>query len=325
MNNDLINYIYNDKYEKRTISVDGSYLKTIKKLHNDGLKYPSKEYNNYTNSLISGIYDVDKKIIINYNLSINKNERESFIEQLNYIRRGDTLIFDRGYYSENMINVLNNKKVNYVFRIKNSCLISKNLILNNQTFVIYKKENYNYKVVNYTIKNESNESEESENYFLLTNLINLSVEELKNIYWKRWSIETHFKEAKYTTSLGNLNCKTLNNLLKEINIHNYVYILYYSFQYYIKSDIKNDFKNYDFNNKLGFEIFINDILFILIYKRKYKKEILDIIKILPKTYKHNNKNRHFDRISKIKVSKWYFRPEKYKKNTIKNNPKSKIL
>jgi hypothetical protein len=37
-------------------------------------------------------------------------------------------------------------------------------------------------------------------------------------------------------SLNELKCKSLNNLLKEINIHNHVYILYYYFYSYIKKN-----------------------------------------------------------------------------------------
>ena len=29
LNNDLLNYIYKNKYEKRVLAVDGSYLKTL--------------------------------------------------------------------------------------------------------------------------------------------------------------------------------------------------------------------------------------------------------------------------------------------------------
>jgi hypothetical protein len=305
LNNQLLNNIYNNKYEKRILSVDGSYLKTLKNLKNDGLKFPGKNYNNYTNSIISGLYDVDKKIIINYNHSINKNEREAFIDQLKYVKRGDILIFDRGYYSEEIINILNNNKIDYVFRVIKSILSVKYLIKNNLKEYTYFKNNKYYKIVNYKIDNPK-DSKDSNDYYILTSLINLNIDELKNIYWKRWSIETHFKEAKYTTSLSNLNCKSLNNLLKDINMHNFVYILYYYFYNFIKTDCKS----YELNHKLGLEIFINDILFILIYKKKYKNEIIKIIKILPKTYKHLKTDRHFTRISKIKVSKWYINHEK---------------
>ena len=82
---------------------------------------------------------------------------------------------------------------------------------------------------------------------------------------------------------------------------------------YFYDCIKDNNVNYELNHKLSLEFFIDDILFILIYKKKYKKEILKLIKILPKTYKHIKKNIHYERISIIQVSKWYIRPERNRK------------
>ena len=56
----------------------------------------------------------------------------------------------------------------------------------------------------------------------------------------------------------------------------------------------------------------------MIEKKKYKDYILIILKIIPKAYKHKEE-RHFERISIIKVSKWYIKPKKNKYNLKKNN------
>jgi len=323
LNNDLLNYIYKNKYEKRVLAVDGSYLKTLSILNNDNLKFSSKK-NNYISSIIGGLYDVDKKIIINYNHTTSVNERKNFEEQLKYVRKGDTLLFDRGYYSEYLINILNKNHINYLFRMKNNILCSKYIIKNNLNEYIYKDENkFFYKIVNYKInnkndkeykkeKNNTNKKEKKDKkiiddeYYILTNLIDLNIDDIKNLYAKRWTIETHFKEAKYTTSLNEINSKNINNLLKEIRIHNLVYILYY--YYYNCFKDKLNFK-YEFNNKLSLEFFIRDILYILIYKKKYKKDIIKITDILPIIYRQR-KNRHFIRESKRKVSIWYIKREK---------------
>ena len=313
LNNDLLNHIYEDNTIKRVLAVDGSHLKTSKVLNKNGLKFSSKK-DNYTTSIISGLYDVDKKIIINYNHSTLKDERKCFIEQLKYVRKNDTLLFDRGYYSEQLINILNNKNVDYIFRMKKKISKIKYLKENNLNEYIYIINNNKYKIVNYKIHDEGEE------YFLLTSLIHKDLEELKILYKKRWRIETHFKEAKCTTSLNEINIKSLDKLLKEIKIHNYVYILYYYFNYCIEDIAINE--KYELNHKLSLEIFVEDILFIMIYKKKIKKYILYIIDILPKTYKHKE-NRHFNRESIIKFSKWYFRDEDNRKSRRKS--KTKIL
>jgi hypothetical protein len=306
LNNDLINHIYKDKFEKRVLAIDGSYLKGLKKLSNDGLKF-SSDKENYTNSIISGLYDVNKKIIINYKHSILMDERKCFKEQLKYVRKGDTLLFDRGYYSEDLMNTLDNKKIDYIFRLKKNLNIVNFLKDNNLNEYIYTVNNKNYKIVNYKVH------EDGEEYYLLTTLLNKNLEELKDLYKKRWSIETHFKEAKYTTSLKELNSKSLDEFLKEINMHNYVYILYYYFNYCIKDNFIDD--KYELNHKLSLEIFIEEILFILIYKRKIVNYILDIIDILPKTYKQE-KDRHYERVSKRSVTKWYNNKKSVKTKTL---------
>lgn len=300
LNNDLLNHIYKDKSEKRVIAVDGSYLKSLKKLNNDGLKYSSNK-ENYTYSIINGLYDIDKKIIINYNHSISLNERKCFKEQLKYVRKGDTLLFDRGYYSDDLRIMLNNKKIDYIFRMKKNFKKLSYLKDNNLNEYIFTINNY--KIVNYKIHDKG------EDYFLLTSLVNKNIEELKDLYKKRWSIETHFKEAKYTTSMKNLNSKSLDNFLKEINMHNYVYILYYYFIDCFKDTVIDT--KYELNNKISLEIFIEEILFILIYKKKINNYILKIINILPKTYKQK-KDRHYERLSKRTVSNWYSNKKTFK-------------
>lgn len=301
LNNSLLKHIYKDKNEKRILAVDGSFLKGLKSLNSDGFKFSSKS-ENYTKSIIGGLYDVNKKIIINYNHTKSVNERINFKEQLKYVRKGDTILFDRGYHCNDLVKELNDKKIKYIFRIKKSYLDCKYLVDNN--LYIYEKNNYKYKVVNYKI------NDNGEDYYILTNLIFSSIDEIKNLYKKRWTIETHYKEAKDTTSLEYLNSKNIDNFTKDIQMHNFIYILYYAFKNYLKEDMS--FKN-NLNNKLGLEFFIKDILYILIYKKKLNNNILNIINILPITYTHEEE-RHFPRISKRKFSKWHYKKDEKNEN-----------
>lgn len=107
-------------------------------------------------------------------------------------------------------------------------------------------------------------------------------------------------------------------------MHNYVYILYYYFNYCIKDEYVGN--TCELNNKLSLEIFIEDILSILIYKKNISKNLLKIIQILPKTYKHT-KIRYFERVFKREVTKWYCRREKYikKSKQIKFEDNKKII
>ena len=81
--------------------------------------------------------------------------------------------------------------------------------------------------------------------------------------------------------------------------HNFIYILYHHFNN-ITNIISNN-ENYRLNNKLCTEIFAHDILYVVLYKRKFIKPILDIIEILPKTY-IPKEDRHYERISTRTIS-----------------------
>lgn len=149
LNKNILNVIYK-KNEPRIIAVDGTNLKCLKSLHDDGVKYASTN-ETYTHMLISGIYDINSKIVINYNHSLTLNERDAFIEQLSYINKGDTLIFDRGYYSYELMTILKEKQINYIFRVKKTLKFVKKMIALHQEELYITHDN---KVVTYTIYDE---------------------------------------------------------------------------------------------------------------------------------------------------------------------------
>ena len=157
------------------------------------------------------LYDINNKIPINYFLIKTRNEREAFRNQIKYLRSGDIVIFDRGYYSYDIVEKLEIIDVNYIFRLKSSKKEVKFMKKNNIIDHSFINKNINNRIINYRVDNSEDE------YYLLTNL-SYSIDELKNLYWKRWKVEIHFKESKYNLSLKTINLKTENSLLQEIYI-----------------------------------------------------------------------------------------------------------
>ena len=317
LNNYLINIIYKNN-KPRLIGVDGSSLDLYKNFKKYGYRYASNK-ETYCKGYLSCLFYIENKIPINYHLSKNIDERESLINQLKYINKNDTLIMDRGYYSDNLLKILNNLGINYIFRLKTNFNIVKNLENNDYTFT---EDNIEKRVIKYTIKNED--------YYLLTNLFNKTIEELKENYWSRWEIEINFKKTKYNLSLNNIKSKNENSLKQEIYINNLAFILYY----FLKIDKividkdNNDIKKYKINDKTGIYIFIEKISYIIINNRltlnKYNliNKYLDIIK--------NNKfyiikNRNFKRQSVIKKSLWYFKSEFNNSFIYKSKKERKLL
>jgi len=162
-------------------------------------------------------------------------------------------------------------------------------------------KNINNRIVNYRV----NDSEED--YFLITNLTS-SIDALKELYWKRWKVEIHFKESKYNLSLNTINLKTENSLLQEIYIHNLIFILYY----YFKLDVDNPIlkSKYKINNKTGIKIFSENIIYLFIYNKITNKcfekinRFLSII-ILNNVFIPINKNK-YERKRIRPYGNWYY-------------------
>lgn len=300
INNSFINYIYENIKKPRIIAVDGSFLNLYKSFDKYGYEYAS-DNKSYCKAIISCLYDIENKIPINYYLFKKRDERDAFKEQIKYLRKGDTVIFDRGYFSYDIIDILNKKSINYIFRLKYNKKEVQLMKNNNLNEYIFKNKNIDFKVVNYRVKDSD------EDYYLFTNLIYKSIDDLKDLYWKRWKVELHFKESKYNLSLNNINLKTENSLKQEIYIHNLLFILYY----FLNIDNNNLIKTkYKINNKTGIKIFSENIIYLLIFQKLTNscfqkiKKFFDLI-LINVIYIAEIRSK-FERKRKRPYGKWYF-------------------
>ena len=94
---------------------------------------------------MSSLFDIDKKIPINYHISESLNERELLILQLDYVNKGDTLIMDGGYYSKKLIDILIDRKINFIFRSPSSNLFVQSYNNDNKKFIICSDNDKNIK------------------------------------------------------------------------------------------------------------------------------------------------------------------------------------
>lgn len=77
------------------------------------------------------------------------------------------------------------------------------------------------KIIKYTKNNKDYKLITDIKDYSIFNLLVLwtSIEKLSNIYWKRWTVETNFKEIKFKCSLNDQNVNsevTLNNKIKTL-------------------------------------------------------------------------------------------------------------
>lgn len=324
LNNKLLSHIYDNPNERRYIAVDGSQLNISKKLSKSGI--PLSKSKDYCTGYISCLYDVNKKIPLNYNFSDNKNERQLLIEQLDYVNKNDVLILDRGYYSKNLVKILNEKGIHYIFRLKeNSTLNNENNIIpeyedlenkiidekdNKNKNYIMKKEikinnkKYSINVVKYTINNNS--------YYLASDLTgeNFTVDKFKELYHDRWSIEVHFRFMKYVTSANNLKSKNKLFILQDLAIIQTIYIITSYIKFLlseVNKKIKKINKNYEISTKDCIDHVLNKILYQMIFKKSTKKVKLIInkeLEIIAKTIYYNVEDRHYEHVRIFPSTKW---------------------
>jgi len=300
INDSFINNIFNNDKKQRIYGVDGSFINLFKNFEKYDFCYSSTN-NSYCQGIISCLYDIENKIPINYFLLKTRNEREAFRNQIKYLKSGDIVIFDRGYYSYDIIEKLELIGVNYIFRLKSNKKEVQYMKKNNIIDYSFINKNINNRIVNYRIDNSEDD------YYLLTNL-KKTIDELKDLYWKRWQVEIHFKESKYNLSLNTINLKTENSLKQEIYIHNLIFILYYYFKINVEDTILKS--KYKINNKTGIKIFSENIIYLLIYNKITNKcfnkinKILNIIGLNLLYIQINKKNNIRKRIRPY--AKWYF-------------------
>ena len=209
-------------------------------------------------------FDFNNKIPVNIKFkgAENKNkEIKSFIhdiENKNINTNDVVFVFDRAYFSYDLINYLDKNNYNYVIRVKKSSLYLKKD--NNKINKIKKQiNNKNVRFVNYEHKyifekiNKNNikiKLEKTTKCDLITNLNINDYDDImiKNIYKNRWSIEVFFKILKLNFKFTNMNYHNVNS--KTQYEKQYFIIL---IQYYITRIIENIYlKNLNNLNKHKF-------------------------------------------------------------------------
>ena len=135
------------------------------------------------------------------------------------------------------------------------------------TNISYNKKLIRFRILTYKIDNKQ--------FFLGTTIMNHKINYFKNIYWKRWNIEIHFRESKYLCSLSNILSKNKNTVLQNIYSHNMLFIISNFFRYTLNKVLQD----YVINFKNLNHLLVNHILYFIFYKNinsleKLLKQIL---------------------------------------------------
>jgi hypothetical protein len=239
INDVLINEFYSDNEQRvelwenhRLLSIDGStimlpYSESLKETY--GVLNNQKKTDDVIIARVSVLYDVCNDIVLQGTLSPFKNGEISLAHNhIKEIKKGDLLILDRGYPSFELAYNILEKQADFIFRCKhNFSNITKQFIQSDQNECILEitpKQHQSFK--DKRIKASSSitvrliriklDSEEDELLMTsLTDSIKYSYHIFKDLYYKRWAIETFYNRFKNIISVENFSGLTQQAILQD--------------------------------------------------------------------------------------------------------------
>jgi hypothetical protein len=265
----IITWFYKDDDFKtfrgyRLCAIDGTILQV------GSSKELKEEFDCVNNSninialgLASGIYDIENDMMLTSKITkYTKGERALAIELIEQLKniglKNDLILFDRGYPSSELIKYLDNNDIKYLMRASSSFFKAVNEAKKEDQVVDVKidKESVKIRVIRFIL--ESGEEE-----ILITNLIHedYGIKDFKELYFRRWTIETKFDEIKNRLQIENFTGTTAlavkQDFYASIYLSNMVSIA--KLEANQKIEQKNEGKNLKYEYKVNANILIGKL------------------------------------------------------------------
>lgn len=310
LSDNLVKEFYTDNDENvklwrgfRLLAVDGSRLTlpNTKELQEEFGIVKNQSDSPITQGRISVLYDVLNGFVIDSILSpLSQSEKELAMSHLSNSKKGDLIIYDRGYPSFEMIYEHRKLNIDFLFRVQSN--------FNNQvkSFILSRMQVQIVKI--YPGKNTKlSDKAYSKNDYILIRLNKVilpdgSVEVLisslldvvkynndlfKDLYFKRWEVELYYDELKNKLLVGNFSGYSKQVIFQDF----YSSILVSNIQTLLVGEINEELKTvgrqtkyqYKVNANVSYGILKNRIL-ELFFSDKPMEQITDQIKRLLKKH-----------------------------------------
>lgn len=278
--------------EMRVLAIDGSRynLPTSEELREHyGIQKSSGEQ---VQALGSCLYDVLNGLVLDALLTrVDGNERELAVRHLDMLkanpaRRGEKelLLMDRGYPSYELIKEMEARGFLYAMRCcKEFC---RNMSLGKQEDCIIEhkfsraREKTRLRVVRFTLDNGDEE-------IIVTNLFDdeLSVQDFKDLYHRRWSIETNYNNLKNKLEIENFSGRSVlaveQDYYATVTVANLVSILMFDNREQIEAYNSSSKKKYTYKQNVNTTVGLlkDELLYLLMddSPRRRKRRMLRIM------------------------------------------------
>lgn len=228
-------------------------------------------------------------------------------------------VCDRGYFSYDLMNFLNEKNIKFVIRIKNNST----RINDNKKQNVKKHIPNNIRTVNYSFNKESlreltNKTTKQTDMYKVTQKVSCNImtnldatyndESIKKIYNSRWNIEEYFKFIKSNFKFANMiehNKHTLETYKKTFVVIKIYSILEKIFELICDEIVKNNHKKYTIKiNKSELVNGLSKIIPDIIFSKLTHENMLFFLKTYI-NFSYTKKDTHNPRVSKTPFTKWY--------------------
>ena len=208
------NILHGGQREPRVFAIDGSKVHVHPSFLESGYKTrtndkPVSRPAKRPLIMLSSMVDVKSNECVDFEITKHFNERTSAKDMLRSVKKRDTLVFDRGYYSSDLMISIHETGGYGVFRLKINAFKGVRSFFNSANmesncFV----SGIRCKVIKYYI--------EGKRYVCLTNNLETSRREVKNLYASRWRVEESFKRLKSNLKLEKSHARTPDLYIQEI-------------------------------------------------------------------------------------------------------------
>ncbi len=320
----------------KVFAVDGSKINLPRQLVDNGYQQPwEKAW--YPQGLVSCLYQLQSKIPVDFDLFAHNNERKAAQTHFKKLFENDVVVYDRGYYSYEMLHEHKVRSLHAVFRIRrNANTVFDEFINNDQKDSViqvipskqilkelHKKKPqddfkaYALRLVKYKIGQTT--------FVLGTTLMDqkkYSIDDLANLYHGRWSIEELYKISKELMTIEEFHSQSERGVKQELFAHFTLITLTRLFSNYTEdrlntsqSHSKKQTMQTNFKNNLL--TIARNIEGLFLQQKVVLSKTLNCIITNMKTCRQRLRpNRHYDRVSRKPIGVW--RPSKEVRGAMAN-------
>jgi len=162
--------------------------------------------------MLSALTGIQTDTVVNYTITKHFNERQCVYDLVKPLKKGDVILFDRGYYSKELYTFLHKSKLKCVMRIKKDANRTvKKFYNSSKSQMIGHLINDDEIIKIKYIKKKIGDTV----FVMCTNIFNASSNKIMDLYKLRWRVELSFKRLKSHLFINKIKALSENLWLQE--------------------------------------------------------------------------------------------------------------